>query len=86
MSVYIYAVTRLRKLITWKCRDRVEARIVMSNIVRSDLLKNIVTMDLSYQVEQPWLKKHNMYDKSQFITYESNKSYYYPWIKKERRV
>lgn len=86
MSCYVYCVTKFRKKITWKCRDRHEARIVMSNLSRSDLINSIVTIDLAYQVEQNWLKQCNMYDTQQFITYESNKSYYFPWVALNRRV
>lgn len=78
MTCYVYAVTTKQKWITWKCKDRHEARIVMSNIARSALLNSILTIDLSYSVDQPWLKQCYGELKRQFITYESNKTYYYP--------
>lgn len=80
MSIYVYGLIRKRsKLMTWKCQDRLEARIVMSNIARSELCMNFDVFDVSYSVKQPWLDKHFDIKERQFITYESNKSYYYPF-------
>lgn len=86
MSIYVYGLNVNRsKLITWKCRDRLEARIVMSNITRSELRLNFDIFDISYSVKQPWIDKYYNIKEQQFITYESNKSYYYPF-KGEGRI
>lgn len=87
MSIYVYGVMPKKgKMITWKCRDRLEARIVMSNIARSELCMNFDVFDISYSLDQPWVDKHFDIKDRQFITYESNKSYYYPWKDKETRI
>lgn len=86
MSIYVYGVTKDLKHMTWKCRDRLEARIVMSNIARGQMFYNFLVFDLSYSISQPWLDKHFDIREKQLITYESNKTYFYPWKDKETRV
>lgn len=86
MSIYVYVLTARQKLITWKCQDRMEARIVISNLSRSSLISKEQPLGVSYSVDQPWLTKEGRVKSKQFITYESNKSYYYPWAKGEGRV
>lgn len=86
MSIYIYGITNNFKHITWKCRDRQEARIVMSNIARGEMFYNFKVFDISYSLRQPWLERHFAIKDRQFITYESNKSYYYPFSKGDNRI
>lgn len=86
MSIYVYGlIVKRSKLMTWKCKDRLEARIVMSNIARSELVVNFDVFDVSYSIEQPWLKKHYDIKEKQFLTYENNTSYYFPF-KGEGRI
>mgnify|MGYP000448155904 CR=1 FL=1 len=85
MTYYVHAVTKDRKWITWKCESMALAMIVQSNIIRSDLMRNIRDLEPSPHMHQQWLKDINAYDTTQFITEESNPTYYYPFIKNERK-
>lgn len=85
MTYYVHAVTRNRKWITFKCKSMALAMIVQSNIIRSDLLRNIYIIEPSPHMQQPWLKDINAYDTTQFITEESNPTYYYPFVSNERK-
>lgn len=75
---YIYALTRQNKLITWECSTQVEARIVNRNICDSSLVDNLLFLELGNQKTQPWVKLKHIVDSEQYITYNSNNSYYYP--------